>query len=364
MHTLKTIYGFSTIIAACVALTACSNEMSEDFPFPGDEISFMAYYDGCESTRGAVISEGSLESFNVSAYYYTGDEKSYDTWPSTSDSPNYIVNEVVSKGTPWTTANTHYWPNSDGGRMRFYAFANFPDGTAFATNYTQITDYSVPPTVTDQQDIIAAVSDVETAGYRASKAPVPMLFHHIFTAIRFAVSPATVTVDGSDYANVIGEKYELTSIGLENVYGKGSYTIKEFAYEEDVEEKKENAEKLKFTDNRDYMWDLDESKSTINSSVTFDQSQTLAPGKDITDGENTMMMIPQNNSNVKLVVTLKDKNTNDSVKFEQTLDCDWGMGQMFVYSIYAVETSQETTFGLTYQVCPWSEYTVTIPTFE
>lgn len=373
MHNFKTSCCFTTFIVACI-LSSCSEEATTDILTSNDEIGFTAIYgDDNQSTRGAVIKEEKLGSFYVSAYAYALDEsKTWDDYFDTSSSPNFIINEVVTKGTPWTTASNHYWPNTNM-KMRFFGFANFEgidkDHFKFSPSYTQIT-YKVPTEAENQNDIIAAVSDVETATYRASKESVPMHFHHIFTGIRFATSPATfeVTTDGKTetITNTIGD-YKIISIGISNVRSEGTFTLKEFEYT-DGEEMKDNASNLSFFVNRDNMWTGVDVSDLKTFTITSFENELLTPGMNITDGDNTLMMIPQTlTEDAVLVVTLEDKEGKEQT-FSQPIknlnQQGWGMGQMITYRIFTRETSVGTTFGLNYTVCPWDEKTVNIPSFN
>lgn len=386
MHNFKTSCCFTTFIVACI-FSSCSEEAATDIPTPKDEIGFTAFYgNDNDITRGAVINEDNLRSFNVSAFAYplseTWDDDSFDT----SSSPNFIKNEVVNKGTPWTTASNHYWPNTDM-RMRFFGFANFKesDEKYFSESHTQIANYEVLENVEEQYDIIAAVSDVLTAEYRTDKKSVPMHFHHIFTGIRFATSPATfeVTTNGKTetITNTIAD-YKIISIGVKNVNGTGTFTLKNFTYTSGKDYDEEG--KLDFYGNRRDMWSNVTDYNTTGYHLSFNEVQ-LKPDYDITNsaeitrndkgeevsityGPKTMMMIPQILSDeAMMVVTLKNKE-GKKVTFSQPIknlnQQGWGMGQMITYRIYTRETSVDTTFGLTYEICPWDKKTVTIPDFE
>lgn len=384
MHNFKTSCCFTTFIVACI-LSSCSEEATTDILTSNDEIGFTAIYgDDAQSTRGAVVNEETLESFNVSAYAYDLSETWNDETFDTSSSPNFIKNEVVNKGTPWTTASNHYWPNTNM-RMRFFGFANFKesDKKYFSTSYTQITNYVVPTEAKDQNDIIAAVSDVLTADYRASKESVPMHFHHIFTGIRFATSPATFTMGSETITNTI-EKYTIKSIGIKNVNGTGTFTLKDFEYTSGKEYDEE--EKLDFYENRDNMWSNVTDFNLDGYFLTFDEGAELKADYDITNGveiqrndngeevsitygPNTMMMIPQILSDeAMMVVTLVNKETNEEKTFTQRIQSlnqqGWGMGQMITYRIFTRETSVKTTLGVSYTVCPWDEKTIDIPSFN
>lgn len=399
MHNFKTSCCFTTFIVACI-LSSCSEEAATDIPTPKDEIGFTAFYgNDNDITRGAVINEDNLKSFNVSAYAYNSlatdsdfdpekdPDHDYSVWPATTSSPNFIKNEEVfegnPEGNPWHTASNHYWPNTDM-RMRFFGFANFKesDKDYFSTSYTQITNYKVPETVAEQNDIIAAVSDVLTAEYRTEKKSVPMHFHHIFTGIRFATSPATFTMGDETITNTIAD-YKIISIGIKNVNGTGTFTLKNFTYTSGKDYDEE--EKLDFYGNRGNMWSNVTDYNTTGYHLSFNEVQ-LKPDYDITNGveitrndkgeevsvtygKNTMMMIPQIlGDDAMMVVTLKNKDTSEEQTFTQRISTlnqqGWGMGQMITYRIFTRETSVKTTIGLTYEVCPWDKKTVTIPDFE
>lgn len=383
MHNYKTSCCFTTFIVACI-LSSCSEEAATDIPTPKDEIGFTAFYgNDNDITRGAVINEDNLGSFNVSAYAYDLDEtKTWDDYFDTSSSPNFIKNEEVFKGTPWATASNHYWPNTDM-RMRFFGFANYNTAyTNFSASYTQITNYKVRETVAEQNDIIAAVSDVKTAEYRASKKSVPMHFHHIFTGIRFVTSPSEFKIGEETITNTIAD-YKIKSIGVKNVNGTGTFTLKKFEYT--TEKEYDEEDKLDFYENRDNMWTGVTDYNTDGYYLSFNDVQ-LKPDYDITNeveikrnekgeevsityGEKTMMMIPQIlPDDAMLVVILENKKTKEVQTFYQKINTlnqqGWGMGQMITYRIYTRETSVDTTLGVKYEVCPWDKKTVTIPDFE
>lgn len=339
-------------ILLCTALSSCSDEMSADLQRFDDEIAFTASCGDSPATRAAEITLNNLNSFNVSAYAYTGN------WdPTAATQPNFIRNEVVYKGTPWTTDNKHFWPTTDM-RMRFYGFANLPANTTPSSNFFQLENYTVPSDVKEQNDIIVATNDVSTADYRKSKESVPMQFHHIFTGIKFKTGGQTLS-DGSK--NAIAD-YKILSIAIENVYGTGTFTIGEFKYEDGQPETEEN---LKFFANRDAMWEYGASKSA-SYTISIGGNQ-FGIDTTITDGETTLMMIPQSfteNPDARIVVKLKDKNGDEQTFSHPLSTSDWGMGQMITYSLSAKETSVDTKFDIQYTVCPWTIYETEIPDFQ
>lgn len=186
--------------------------------------------------------------------------------------------------------------------------------------------------------------------------------------MKFAVAPALLE---SGEANIMGN-YEIVKIDITDVVGKGTFTMREFEYEEGYDEDLENVEHLKFYDNRDSMWETD-TENLATFTINFDESNnSLSPEQDrklITDGETTLMMLPQefaNNDKAKFVIYLREKESGDTKIFEHSLTTsNWGMGQMIIYTIYSTYPPADAEiFGIDYQVCPWSKNEIVIPDFD
>ncbi|MCM1484187.1 MAG: fimbrillin family protein [Muribaculaceae bacterium] len=379
MHISKATCGISFLIAANMFLSSCKDELLNDGLVSNDEIAFRASVQdrpsghasrsgvagGCEylgaeavtsdldqtlyvhtiinedqighaDSRAAVITKEELKSFNVSAYAYNGSW----TTPSGTTRPNLIRNAVVTEqnNSVWEAADKHYWPVSEE-RVRFYAYANLPGTTMPYTNFTQLS-YTVNSDVTRQNDIIAAVSDVETAKYKGSA--VTMDFHHILTGIRFR--PA----EGD---NELIYNYTIKSVTFDGIYGAGTFTLKEFTDDPIV--------------NRDAMWSLSQGTSTPaprSFTVTFGTSGTTpVKGEYINSESQTLMMIPQKLSGTSQVtVTLLDKNGREYQLVKTLSGEEWGMGQMITYVISTKSILVEDVFEI-YEV---SRSTATGPVTE
>lgn len=365
MYILKTTCGISAFIATCL-LSACIDEPVADNFLTNDEIAFRATVNDNMSdhaarsgvaggfeylepqavtsdfnktlyvhtlvnenlleaprSRAAELHKSDLTVFNVSAYAYSG------SWitPGATKQPNLIRNasvKPVSGMSLWTTDNKYFWPATMD-RVRFYAFANLPDGLSPSSNYTTLS-YTVNPDVTEQNDIIAAVSDIPTATYISSKDAVLMYFHHILTGIKFR------TAKGD---SGLGD-YKIKRVSFENVYGNGKFTLKEFTGDA--------------TADREAMWSLGSGTSTskpTSFSIDFGDGVQVESDMALTSEEQTMMMIPQIlPDGAQVVVTLVDKFGTEHQLIKTLTGTDWGMGDMITYVISSNAVLVEDVFEL------------------
>lgn len=373
MHILKVICAISPIALTCLAMSSCSDELPVGNLPTGNEIAFStSVADGLTSrtsspgshrfeylepeavasdfdetlyvhtlinedclntmqSRGAQITDETLNSFIVSAYAYSGEW----TEPGATKEPNFIRGTQVKKGETdlWVPTNKYFWPATES-NVRFYGFANLP-GTLLPNPNGTTLDYTVATDVKKQNDIIAALCDESTASHISSRAPVEMNFGHILTGIRFRTAKGDNVLSG----------YKIKEVGFEGVYGKGKFTLKEFEIDP------ETNLPLSIT-NRDKMWSLPGTQTATSFTVSLSTNENPngingAPDIPLTQGEQTLMMIPQHlPSGAKVVVTLVDK-FGEEHKLAKTLaGDDWGMGQIITYVISSKAVLVEDVFEL------------------
>ena len=109
---------------AAVALTGCQkDEVLNQVP-QDNAIEFGTYVGRDAQTKAYVIDNDQLakDGFGVFAYY-TGTNNF-----STSDTPNFMYNQRVDKGTNGQNANwiynpIKYWPNNENDKLSFFAYA-------------------------------------------------------------------------------------------------------------------------------------------------------------------------------------------------------------------------------------------------
>ena len=167
-----------------------------------------------------------------------------------------------------------------------------PPATINTSTATPTLTYTVPSTVASQIDLLAASADVASDSYGSS---VPLTFNHALTAIRFKV-------DFECYVK---------SVSIQNVYGTGTYAI-------------------------GGSW-TPTGEPTSSYTVSFQDNglHCVANGA-ITDGANTLMLIPQTCSSESAQVVLtyteteggEDKTLTASIKTHE-----WPAGKRINYTI-------------------------------
>ena len=242
------------------------------------------------ATRGTVVNTDNFASvygsFGVLAYAYQGD------WDGTQ-TPNYINNEkaMASNGT-YGFNPPHFWPGKDY-NLAFFAYAPYDEDGGILGNTTAgapTLTYTVPGEITKQKDLLAYWK-TDVSG--STNATYELNFFHLCTAVKFKV--------GTGLGNAI------TSISIKNVYGSGTYSV------------------------ANETWTTPgEANGTYTLTIT---SENTPEGTELTEGENTFMMIPQT---LPKGAQIEVKFTENGV--EQTLtasisDNEWEKGHTVVYKV-------------------------------
>lgn len=214
--------------------------------------------------------------------------------PKDGDYMKYISGDSVTSSSGVISGTNYFWPSSDYA-MRFLALA--PTTLASSVNCDEkgiSMDYTVPDEVTEQKDLLFALTDQPTRGDA-----VPLKFGHMLTSIRVKLSSGLKNVKGVE------------SVSLKNVYGSGTMT-----YALDC-------------DDGSFAWSNLSDKSTYTS--------TYRNGADLAAGTSIFMMIPQNftgddgNSDAEIVLNLTD-GTSRSYKLADT-GKNWKAGYSVTYTL-------------------------------
>ena len=150
--------------------------------------------------------------------------------------------------------------------------------------------YTVPAVVSDQTDILVARTEVPS-NYRSS---IPLAFEHALTAVKFN----------------IGFNCTVKSLKIEGLKNSGTYTFGEGWSEQ--------------SGNAAYEFTFGGESDTNISLGAGERFKVL------TDGENTLMMIPQELNGAKVTLTYDDNKTIVST----LKDKEWKSGKMVTYTIY------------------------------
>lgn len=210
---------FVTMAMAALLAAGCSqNEIMEVSPDARPAVGFSVFTDA--QTRGTVTDNGTTGSgiknatgFGVLAYY-TGQ----NTWASAgaSTTPNFMWNQQVTyASSAWTYTPVKFWPNTDGDKISFFAYApysNSQTGTgdngiilsaATATSAPTLT-FTVNTTPSKQVDLVATNAQQSTVGtdktidLLKTTGKVPFTFKHVLTRLNFfAKLAADITVTSS-----------------------------------------------------------------------------------------------------------------------------------------------------------------------
>ena len=169
----------------------------------------MHYNTTSATTRGSIqTSSAFYDSFGLYGYVY--DSGSSWTDNKTSLSPDGKINKIkVSKTDGTWTANA-YWPGSTK-KATFFAYAPYNcQGAVISTTGTPSVTYTVPQTISAQQDLLIAKS---TEDILCDGKTLPSLtFDHALTAVTFQ-------------AGTLPTGYTIKSITISGVYNKGKLSF-------------------------------------------------------------------------------------------------------------------------------------------
>ena len=242
------------------------------------------------TTRGAKVTTAGISNIGVSVSVYSS-SSSY----TSAGCGSYFYKESVSSGTP----TRFFWPTSDY-KISFFGYYPYNNAAFTVQSVASATGaptyaYTVPSTITDQQDIMTG-QVVDQLGGNSSA--VNMTLSHRCSAIHFSIT--------NDRSSAI----TVNSISIEGVKYSGTLN--------------ENTWTLGGSVN---------SSSTNPFTLTYGSSVAAGATVDITGTSNIFMMLPQTlPSGAKLKVVVDDE------EFEAELTGTWIAGKEYVYGITINET--------------------------
>ena len=255
------------------------------------------------ATRGALVTtttafEEQYGSFGVLAWAYQGE------WSDTQE-PNYIDNaKATADGTYYGFNPPYFWPG-DAYKMAFFAYAPYDeDGTIFSKKEGIPTlTYSVPTDIKEQKDLLACWRKDVDGNKRDT---VKLSFSHLCTAVKFKV--------GEGLENAI------TSISIKNVYGSGAYSVAD----------------AKWTTN---------GKADDTYTLTIEDSENTPQDTELTEGENTFMMIPQTlPQDAEIEVTFMEDGQEQTLTASISDKKEWEKGHTIIYTISRTKVTENIYF--------------------
>ena len=187
------------------------------------------------------------------------------------------------------------WNSISGNKLKVFAYAPRLEAGPTNDNGTPTLTYTVPTVVANQKDIIASDAKEVATDYNQY---IPLTFNHVLTGIRFKLGTG------------FGENRKITSLKVENVYGKGIYAL-------------------------GGAWS-NQSTPTVFTLISNGTSQYNA-GDMLTDGNNILMMIPQLlPDNAQVVLEYEGGMVTAPLK-----GLKWEPGKLITYTINKESTKPE-----------------------
>lgn len=247
----------------------------------------MKFNTAVMSTTKATVTTSSL--FNkFKLYAYTG-----------NDDANTIINGEIFNGsssnvwTPETADAKFYWPGTD--NVNFYGYSVATMGDAIFTKTGTSLSYTVKDNIAQQEDLLVA----KEATTKTADGSVALSFTHALTKMSFKVK--------GEGANTLS--YNVSSITVEAL-PTGNYNY------------------------ADGTWAASGTAKTysISNATTLSGGETEAISE--TNGDATLMLIPQSGAKIKVAYTLTNGGiTIPTTDKEFTIPAAWTAGQNISYLI-------------------------------
>ena len=314
----------ATLMGVMTSLYSCTDElegMRNTSTRPSDVVCFTA---SLSDSRGASVSRGASGQLEIEQEeWLVGMEKKQDgsrgapvsllsgsagvlgygddnsVW---SDNQEYVFDgdELTAKSTDvrWTTI-------ADNEKVSCHVYAPYNSTISSST-----ISYQVASIVSEQQDLIVASwqgTKGEDYGTGIQSRSIPLTFEHALTAVKFKVGFACT----------------VTKLEVKGIYHSGTYTFGEG-------------------------WEVS-TASTNDYTFTYgtnNAGESLAVNASLTDGENTLMMIPQTlGENAKVILTYKEDSEDKTITATLTGKV-WETGKMITYTIHKDEAPTTIYFDL------------------
>ena len=249
-----------------------------------------------KDSRGTVVS--ALNDVNVGVFGYIASDNTevfHNASFTFKDNENLLPDAGSSKA----------W-NDDGVKdkgLKFYTYAprmeNITVSGAAAEAGPGFT-YTVSSVVAEQKDIIASDMKEVEANYNQY---IPLIFSHVLTGVRFKLGNFESPV-------------KVTSLKVEGVYGTGTYTLGD-------------------------AWNIAEDATTVSFELIKNGTNTYNEGDVLTDGENTLMMIPQLLPGGSKVVLTYEMGGQTGTREASLAGLKWEPGKLITYTINHAPPTQD-----------------------
>lgn len=182
-----------------IATTGCSREIDEmfiDIPNEniessendGDAISFNTIIEKGVQTRGTTIDIDHLKGVGFGVFaYYTGTDNLVATTHTANLMDNQKVISSSDDASAWTYSPVKYWPNNDGAKVSFLAYAPWVAGKTITDGKI---DFVVQNAITAQTDLLWNSAATKNLTKQAINGKVPFKFEHALARVGFTAKAA------------------------------------------------------------------------------------------------------------------------------------------------------------------------------
>lgn len=208
---------FGMMVVAAMVVSCSSDDVVQQVQ-EDNAIQFSSYL-GNAASRGTVVSTSTLktgENFGVFAYYIpSGGTVNYTN-------PDFMYNQKVeydATANVWKYSPIKYWPNNQGDKIAFVAYAPYDE---FKTMTDGLIDWTIDSDIKEQKDLVWNTAGAITIGKQAINDSVRFVFGHALSRVAFSVQAAA---DQIAAGGTIEDKTTITlkSITIGNAT-KGFYT--------------------------------------------------------------------------------------------------------------------------------------------
>lgn len=209
-----------------LALTGCSKDEAgndSDAPVP---VRFEAGSPEVFKSRSLIESESALRGAGFGVFaYYTG----ATAWESAKESatPNFMYNQQVRYSSGWTYTPVKYWPNADGEKVSFFAYAPYTSSSIFSSNSAP-GDPTISYTWEASNDLLYDKQIDQVKGTVSSA--VTFTFKHALAKVEFKIrrkynSGPPVTLKSLSIGLYTSGTFNLGTETWASMSGSGSQTI-------------------------------------------------------------------------------------------------------------------------------------------
>lgn len=290
---MNKIYLCGILAMAAVASTSCSNEETRVNEPKSDAIEFGTYLGRDAESRASVFIIDNMETDGFAVFAsYTG------TSDFSAQTMNFMHNQKVThNGTAWQYNPLKYWPNNDGAKVSFFAYApHNVTGAEPTTDKAEVT-FTVQDEVANQKDLVVADA-MKNQTKQAITGTVSFNFKHVLARVGLNVeamfdlvnSDATGTTPDSDTGN--GTKANETTINVTKVELIGKFDKNGVI---DLTNSTWSGVAAASSDVI-YTWGTDNFVASVANNVTTTKQQ-------LNDAAHYAMIIPQNVTGMTVRVT-------------------------------------------------------------